>query len=195
MKQILLVIIGVADLFANLPYIIDTYKGKTKPNTASWSTWTLLNGIAVFAAIAAGSAFNTVILSISYLLGSTSILIIAFWKGARRYTKFDGICQVLAIIGIVLWGITKDPNIALLFVIISSELSALPTLRHAYMHPDEETSITFLVAGITAFLTLCLASNINFAALALPIDLMLSNLLLYGIIIVRRRSHRPSEQA
>lgn len=170
MRNLLFGIIIVIDLLANLPYILDSLKGKTKPNLASWSTWTLVNAIVAIAALSAGDAMNTVILAASYLVGSTAILLIAVFKGTRKYTMFDGVCQALALTGVVLWQLADNPNIALLFAILVDAFAMLPTLRHAYFHPWEETWITFAIASFGAFALLAFAESANFASLAFPIE-------------------------
>lgn len=181
----MLVIIGVIDLAANFPYIRDALKGKTKPNIASWSTWTLINGISAVAALAAGGAFNTVVLGTSYFIGSLSILLIGVYRGTRKYTVFDGVCQSIAIIGVILWQVSNDPNFAILFAIIADIFAVIPTVKHAYFHPNEETWSTFAIASVGAFAFLCLAPSISFAALAIPIDFFLVNTLLAAIILYR----------
>jgi hypothetical protein len=190
MKNLILVIAGIIDLLANVPYIKDTFKGKTKPNTASWSTWTLINGITIFAALNAGGATNTVILGITYFLATLSILLISLFKGTRKYTLFDGVCQILAIIGVIIWQISGNPNTALLFVIISGEVAAVPTFRHAYNDPNEETLSSFVIASLVAIVFVVLAPTISFASLAVPIDLVIGNGIIAMIIYLRRKRPR-----
>lgn len=186
MRNLLLVIAGIMSLLSGLPYIFDSLKGKTKPNIASWSTWTLINGIAAVAALAAGGATNTVMLGFSYFVGSLTILLIAILKGTRKYTLFDGACQLIAVGGLVFWQISHEPNIALLFAITADIFASMPTIRHAYLYPGEETWITYAIAGMGAFLFLCLATSFSFAALAIPISFFLINSLLTTIILYRK---------
>jgi energy-converting hydrogenase Eha subunit E len=145
MRNILLIIVGIIDVLANVPYIIDSLRGKTRPNMATWSTWSLINLIIVVAALAAGGAINTVVLGLTYFAGSFSILIIGIFRGTRKYTKFDVICQAIALMGVVLWQLQGNPNLALITVIIVGEIAALPTIRHAYRYPEEETWLTFAI--------------------------------------------------
>jgi len=186
MRIFLLVIIAIVDLLANYPYLRDVIKGKTKPNIASWSTWTLINIIIVVAAIAAGGAINTVVLGATYLVGSLSILLVGIFKGTRKYTLFDGICQTVAILGVVLWQLTNNPNIALLFVLIVDISAVTPTVRHAYKYPHEETWATFAIASVGALGLVALATSFSFASLAIPIEATIVNALLAGIIISRQ---------
>jgi hypothetical protein len=192
MRNLILVIAGLVDLLANVPYIKDSLKGKTKPNTASWSTWTLINGITIVAALNAGGAINTVIIGFTYFLATLSILLIALFKGTRKYTLFDGICQFLAIIGVVLWQLSGNPNVALLFVIVSGEIAAIPTFRHSYNYPNEETLSSFVIASLIAILFVLLAPTISFASLAVPIDLVIGNGIIAMIIYLRRKKLRMS---
>jgi hypothetical protein len=186
MRNLILIIAGVVDLSANVPYIIDSLRGTTKPNTASWSTWTVINGITIVAALQAGDAINTVVLGFTYFAASLSVLLIALFKGMREYTLFDGICQLLAIIGIVIWQVSGNPNIALLFVIISGEMAALPTFRHAYIFPNEETLSSYVIASMVAIVFVLSATTISFASLAVPIDLVIGNGIIATIIYLRR---------
>jgi hypothetical protein len=192
MRNILIAIVVAIDFLANLPYIFDALKGRTKPNLASWSTWTLINFIVVIAALASGGAMNTVLLAASYAAGSTAILIIALVRGTRKYTLFDGICQVIALGGIVLWRLIDDPNAALLTVIFVDVFAVLPTIRHAHKYPYEETWLTFAFAAVGAFLLTLLATSASFAALAFPIEAAVVNGGLAGLILYRRKQVGPA---
>jgi len=175
------------DLLANLPYIRDILKGSTKPNTASWSTWILINGIAIAAALSAGGALNTVILASSYFIGALTILVLGLFKGTRKYTAFDVFCQAIAVLGLVLWRLSHNPSIALIFVVSVDIFSVLPTIKHAYLYPNEETWITFQIASGGAFVSLLLATSLTVAALAVPMDFFLLNLFIASTILYRRR--------
>lgn len=181
MRNELLITVAVVEILGNIPYIRDAYSGKSKPNIASWSTWTLLNLIIIGAGIASKDAMNTVVLGLTYLFGSGSVLAIAIYRGTRKYTLFDGICQAIAILGIILWQLTGNPNIAFLFVIGIDIFAILPTFRHAYLHPHEETWVTFLVSGFVAAALTALATQRSFAALAIPIDSVIVN---FGVVFV-----------
>ncbi len=188
MRNVLFGSIIVIDVLANVPYILDSLKGKTKPNLASWSTWTLVNAIVAIAALSAGNAMNTVILAASYLVGSATILLIAIFKGTRKYTVFDGVCQALALTGVVLWQLADNPDIALMFAVLVDAFAMLPTLRHAYFHPWEETWITFAIASAGAFALSGFAESANFASLAFPIEAgMVCGSI--AVVVLYRRKH------
>ncbi len=191
MRNLLLVLVGILDLSANFPYIRDSLKDKTKPNVASWSTWTLINGIAALSALAAGEATNTVILGASYFIGSFTILLIALFRGTRKYTFVDGICQALAVTGVILWQISNNPNIALAFAILADVFAVIPTVRHGYLYPNEETWLTFAIASMGALAFIGLASSISFASLAIPIEFFLANASIASVILFRKKKLAP----
>ncbi len=186
MRNILLTIVGIIEVIANIPYILNVLNGKSKPNLASWSTWTLLNAIIVVSAFAAGSAINTVVLGISFFVGSSTVLLIALFKGTRKYTLFDGVCQFVALLGVVLWQLSNNPNIALLLVVIVDIFAFIPTARHAYLYPSEETWITYCISGVMAIALTALATTPSFAALSITTESALLNLILVTIILGSR---------
>ena len=69
---------------------------------------------------------------VSFVAGFTPLLILsasffnkkAYWKSEPR----DYYLMAAAIIGIILWAITDNPNFAILFSLIADVLAALPTL-------------------------------------------------------------------
>lgn len=189
MRNIVLLILGAINLLANIPYIVNTYRGKTKPDIATWSTWALLNAVAAVAAIQSG-AYNTVMLAVSYLAGSFSVLLLAFRKGKWNYSLLDGVCQVLALVGVAFWLAARNPTIAIVFVVLVDVLAAIPSLRHARVHPREETWITYYVAGIVSLGLVACADSYSLASLAYPIDNVVINLLLTWLIVSGRRRRR-----
>jgi len=188
MRNAFLVTVAIIDLLANIPYIRDILQGKSKPNIASWSTWCLINTIAVLAALAAGNAINTVILGATYLVGSLTILILGLFKGTRKYTWFDALCQSLAVVGIILWRTSHDPNIALGFAILVDVLAVFPTYIHSWIYPYEETWSTFAIATLGAFFFILLAPAHSFAALGIPIDFFVINGIVAVIVVSRRKA-------
>ncbi len=185
MKTIIALIAGIVDLLANVPYILDALKGKTKPNIASWSTWAIINGVAATAAYAE-HARAAAILGASGFLGALIILLIGLWRGTRKYTFFDGVCQIVAAIGLVLWRIFNDANLALVCVVAADVFAALPALRHAYKYPNEETPMTYLLAGVSSLGILFSATVYTFAALAVPFDFLVISALLVLVVLIRR---------
>lgn len=58
----------------------------------------------------------------------------SYWK----ITKFDLLCGLFSIFGLVLWYITKEGNIAILFAIFSDLSAGIPTLVKSFKYPETE---------------------------------------------------------
>jgi hypothetical protein len=108
-------------------------------------------------------------------------------KGVKKYTKFDFICQALAVIGVLLWRLTGNPSAAVLLSLVVIIIGALPTWRHAYKLPGEETWQGFVMGAVAGALTLLSLSHYTFVALALPISTVLNCSTIAIIITSRRR--------
>ena len=177
---------GLLAIGAMIPYVIDTIKGKTKPNVVSWFTWTLLTSIGAWAAFSEG-AVTTAIFSGASALATLSVVVLSFWYGVKKFTRFDVGCQIAALVGVVLWQLTNDANIAIAIVVATDIIAALPTIRHSWLEPDAETWSTFAVSAFGAFLTVFTVTQMSFAAYAYPVWLVFGNGIIAAIIVYRRR--------
>jgi hypothetical protein len=169
------------------PYLIDTIKGKTRPNIVTWFTWTLLTIINAIIAVNAG-AWQTAVFSIGATLATGSIMVVGFTRGVKKYTHFDAICQLLALCGIPLWLVTGQPALAV-FILMSIDFAGgLPTLRHAWKSPGEETWQTFAISAFAGSLTVVSLSQYDFVSLTMPLYITLFDTVVLCIILYRRHT-------
>lgn len=186
MRNLLAVIAGLIAIVATLPYIVDTTKGKTHPNIITWFTWGLLSGVTAVAAGASG-AVQTAIFASLLAACDIAIVLAGLRSGIRRYTIFDVICQILAIIGIILWRITNEPALAILLNIISDLIGALPTYRHIWHDPHRETLSTFVLAMFSALVAIIAIENYKFTSAGYPIYIFFSATSFAVLILLHRR--------
>ncbi len=187
MNNALIAIAGLLTITSCLPYIIDIAKNKTHPNLVSWITWMLVSGINTAAALS-DHAIHTAILSGSIVLTDLIIIIMGLKRGVRRYTKFDIICQIIAIIGLVLWLATGNASLAVVSSISVVFIAALPTWRHAYLKPSEETWQGFAMAVIASVLTILSITNYTFVSLAFPVVTVINCSVIVAIILLGRKN-------
>lgn len=185
MREIISVIAGLIAIGGMVPYIIDTIKGKTKPNLVSWFTWTILTSIGAAAAFSEG-AVTTAIFSAASAFSTFLVVVLGLRNGIKHYTRFDVICQMMALIGIILWRVTNDAAIAVAVVVITDFIAALPTIRHSWRDPHAETASAFAAAAFGAALTLFTITQFSFVALAYPIYLTLANIFAVAVLLYRR---------
>jgi hypothetical protein len=188
MKTTFLVFGSVITIISVIPYLIDIVKGKTKPNLVSWITWTLLTAIATAAEIAAGEWF-TAIFTAAAVIETGSVVVFGLVKKAHvQYGYFDIVCQVAAIVGIILWQVFDSPLIGILGAVLIDFIGALPTVRHSWLAPFEETWQTYALCFVGAIFGILALSNFNWASLSYPLYIVLINLVTAAVIIMRRQS-------
>jgi|SRR6185369_12257709 len=174
-----------------IPYIIDITRGKTHPNLVTWVTYTLINIVGGFAALNAGEP-RTAFLNLFGALATGSIAAMGIKHGVRTYSKFDVACQILAVIGLIVWQLTGVPAIAVAIALFVMLIASLPTWRHAWIAPYAETWQGYLIGAAGSALTVATLSGFNFVALGFPIAIILNNSTIVGIVLIRRR--RPAMQ-
>ena len=141
-------IIGaIVGSLGGLYYLYETIVGKAQPNRVTWLLWGIFPMV-IFVAQKAqgieGLAWT------SFVAGFTPLLIVAaslfnrkaYWKSEPR----DYFLMAAAIVGIILWAITDEPNLALLFSLLADMLAGIPTLIKSYRHPQSESWIAYAIS-------------------------------------------------
>jgi hypothetical protein len=172
-----LVFVGAfVQLLGIYSYIKGTLLGITKPNKVTWLLWSVAPIIATFAAISDGVHWSVLPVFMSGF-GPLLVFIASFVnkKSYWKLEKFDYLCGLCSVLALVLWGITKQPTIAIIFAIASDAFAAVPTLIKSWKYPETESTGPY-TTGVFNSLTSFAAIKIwNFSALAFPIYLVLVN--------------------
>lgn len=174
MKTTFLVLSVIFTLICIIPYARDILKGQTKPNLVSWITWTILTSVATVAAWSAGE-HTAAIFTGSAAIETLAVVLLGLHRGYVTYAPFDVACQLGAITGFVLWWVFNSPAVAVVAAVIIDLIGALPTVRHAWINPQEETSLTYALAAVGgAFALLALGSytwtNLPYAVYVVAIN-------------------------
>lgn len=171
------------NFIGGIGYLIDTLNGKTKPNKITWFFWTLAPLIAFAAQIQQGvglSAWMTFSVGFSPLL----IFIASFVNKQAEWklTRFDIICGVFAVIGLLLWSFTRVGNIAIIFSIFADLIAAIPTFLKAWKAPETESSLIYLLSGINGAIALLVLQTWTFEYYGFPLYILLFNIVFYPLI-------------
>lgn len=185
-KDIFLISSAVFGVMSVIPYCLDIRRGKTRPNLVSWITWTLLTGVATAAEIAAGE-YRAAIFTGSATLATTLVVMLGLRHGYVKYSRFDVICQIGAVAGIIIWQIFDSPLLGVFASIAIDSIGALPTLRHSWIKPFEETWQTYAISVFTASLGIAGIENYNWTNLAYAVYIALACALLTSVILYRRQ--------
>ena len=105
-----------------------------------------------------------------------------FSYGLALFGLSDYVCGALSILGLILWLITQQGNVAILFAIFADALAALPTIKKSYEEPKSESYLVFLFGCINATLTLLTIQVWTFANYAFPAYILAVCLLLVLLI-------------
>lgn len=181
------VIIGaIFSIFGTATYLIDTFKGKAKPNKVSWALWALAPMIAFGAEISQGVDLQSLM---TFMVGFGPLLVfIASFVNKKAYWKLhklDLVCGGLSILGLFLWMITQVGNIAIFFSILADGLASVPTITKSWRFPQTESSTIFLMSGINATITLLTINVWNFQHYAFPVYILAIDVLLFLLIRFR----------
>ncbi|MBI2330527.1 hypothetical protein HYU94_03975 [Candidatus Daviesbacteria bacterium] len=174
---VLLILIG------DSTYLLDTIKGKVKPHKVTWFLWALAPFIAFAAQIdqeVGLSSYMTLALGII----PVSIFIASFLKKSAywKITVFDLICGALALVGLLLWGITKIGNLAILFAVLADGLAGVPTVIKSFKAPETENYQVWLFNGAAAIITLLIIKEWDFAHYAFAVYMFFLALILFLLI-------------
>ena len=181
------IIVGTIILFfGSASYLIDTVKGKIKPNRVSWLLWTIAPLIAFAAEIKQGVGLQSLT---TFMVGFLPLLIFlssfvnkkAYWKLGR----LDIICGILSVIGLILWAITRVGNIAIFFSILADGLAALPTIVKSYKEPETENYLVYLAALIASAITLLTIKDWKLEQFGFPLYILVVDVVLIVAIKFR----------
>lgn len=178
-------------LVGGASYLRATIKGVAKPYPLSWLLWGITPMIAFAAELRAGvglSALVTLALGVSPLL----VFIVAMIKNHRSFTVdlLNGLCCLVAIVGIVLWYVTDEPILAISFSIAADICSAVPTVRKIFRLPYSEYVPSYLISVGSMVITLLAVQQWSFVAVAFPVYVLVINLLIVALIFNVRKQQR-----
>ncbi len=174
---------AVLNLFGSVSYVISTLKGKTSPNRITWSLWALAPLIAFSAQIAKGVGIQS-LMTFMVGFGPLMVLIASFVnrKSVWKLTTFDFICGGLSVVGLILWTVTKEGNVAIALAIAADTLAAIPTVVKSYKAPETENANIYLFAAISAGITLLTLDNWSFEYSGFPVYILVICAFLYALI-------------
>lgn len=157
MIQYFVLVGALVNILGTAGYIRDTLKGLTKPNRVTWLMWAIAPMIASVAGISAG--FSWAILPVFMAGFCPFLVLLASFVNKKSYwqlRRFDYICGGLSALALILWAITKDPTVAIVFAVLSDAFAGFPTLKKSWQHPESE-SVSAYAAGLFNALTSFLA--------------------------------------
>jgi hypothetical protein len=187
MKNLFIAISSILTVASTVPYLIDILKKKTKPRIVSWFNWSLLTGIACAASFA-DKQYPSAILTLLACLETATIVVLGLKYGDRKFETFDVFCELGAITGLVLWIIFNAPVVAIIAAVAIDFVASLPTIRHAWQKPAEETVSAFVLAGTAGIFTIFALNKPHVSGIIYPVYIVLINVVISGVLFNRMRA-------
>jgi len=179
MWDYLVVVAAIAVLLAALLYIRSMFRGGAKPNRVTWFMWSVAPFIATAAAISNGVGWAALPVFMSGFLPFLIFIASFFAKDAYwKLSKFDYLFGVLSALALILWYLTNNDNIAILFAIGSDGFAAIPTLRKTWTYPETESVWPYAVGIFNAATAFGVAQIWSFSEIAFPAYLIAINALM-----------------
>jgi hypothetical protein len=153
MKELFALIGALLAAVSTIPYLIDIVRRKTKPNIVTWLTWTMLTTIAGSAALVAGQP-KTAIFLYGNSLCTGLVVILGLRYGTAKFSRFDSMCQISAILGLVLWLIFNSPTVGIVVSLVIDFVGLLPAhcFRSICFSPTQHSWSLLSIAALCSVL-------------------------------------------
>jgi hypothetical protein len=162
------VLAGAITLIAIIPYILDIFRGDTRPNVVTWFLWTLNGSILASAQYIAGASWTLSVLVASTI--STAILtVLAVPFGQSKYGVLDGVSLVMALAAMAVWWWTENPLTAIVLGVVAEIFAVSPTVAKTYRAPETETPITYWATSLATIMSVIASTRFDLANLLFPI--------------------------
>ncbi len=157
-------------------YLYETITGKSQPNRVTWILWGVFPMITFIAQRAQGVEGVS---WVTFVSGFTPLLVFAasflnkkaYWKSRT----LDYYLMLAAIVGIIMWAITDNPNLAIALALLADLLAAIPTVIKCYQHPETESWVAYGISMIGFAIGLLSVQTWNFENSAFVIYLTAIN--------------------
>src|SRR5581483_9723552 len=164
-------------------YVLHTLRGEVRPHKVTWLLWAIAPLVGFAAQLSEGVGIRALT---TFIVGfmPACIFIASFVNPEAGWgvTRFDVVCGVLSLLGVALWAVTSDGNVAILFAIVADGLAAVPTLRKAYTYPETESDTLFWFGIANAAIGLLIVDAWDFEKYAFAAYLLMVNAVMAGII-------------
>jgi hypothetical protein len=186
-KYVISLIAIALTVLAYIPYIRDTYTGKTKPHTFSWLIWTIGTGI-IFA-IQSGNGAGPggwVTGCLTALLAT--VLILSLRQNITKPTVLDYVCLVAALGALGVWYVIEMPLVSMIILSIVDMVGFIPTIRKSWSDPHSETISLYFITTVRHILAAIALTEYNAVTLLFPISWILANAAFTVLLFLRRKN-------
>ncbi len=185
--KILFTVLGILLAAAGyINYVFHIFQGQTRPHFFSYFLWGVAE-ITIFAIQLLGGAGIGAWVTGFNAFACLGIATVALVKGDRQFNKSDWTSLIASILALVLWALTKNPLIAVLFLILSDAIAYSITFRKTYHKPYSETLISYFLSWCKSVLALLALRNYVLSNWLFLGYLIIANISFIILTLLRRR--------
>lgn len=168
---------AIINVLGTITYIVDVFRGKARPNRVTWGVLTIAPMIAFASMLSQGVSVAQSIVTFSVGFSPFMIFVSSFLAKhpAWQLKKFDIVCGLLSLLGLLLWWVTGEGNVAIVFSILADGLAFLPTLIKSYFHPETESPWTFMASELATVIGLMTVTRWNFEHVGFQLYIFIAN--------------------
>jgi hypothetical protein len=123
------------------------------------------------------------------------VAVLGYKHGDRTLGRLDSACLVGALVALGLWRSLNSPATAAVTIVATDFLAAIPTLKHAWGRPYEETWASFALYGLSGVGTLLVADFAVVTAFVYPLYITLIDFTIALLVLVSPHRVRANGQA
>lgn len=170
---------AIINLIGALLYAYSVVKGNTRPNRVTWFILSFAPMLAFAAMMFQGVTFRESLFTLMTGISPLIIFISTFFAKQPKWkiTKFDLTCGALSVLGLILWLILQEGNVAIVFAILADGLAFLPTLIKAFRYPESESPWAFMMGIVATTIALAIVTTYDFKHLAFPLYILTADVL------------------
>ncbi len=160
---------------AYIPYIIDTVKGKVRPERISWLLWSMLGLTYYLSALLSDGAD---LFTLGELCGQGLIFLFSLKYGVGGKSRFDVLSLIVALAAFSLLFILDGVIVGLLLALAVDAIGAVLTLRKLSIDPTSESKLFWACSATASLLALVSLKELSTENIVFPAYLLILSLLI-----------------
>ncbi|MDB5238405.1 MAG: rane protein [Candidatus Kaiserbacteria bacterium] len=187
LKIVLGTIAALLAFFSSYLYILDIFRGNTKPHTYTWLIWAIVTMIAFLGQWVSGGGPGSWATGVSALL-TTFILLLSLkgGYGTKDITNFDKVCLALALIAILPWLLAKSVLWSVILATAIDLIAFFPTMRKTWHAPRSESLGSMYVDSVKHSLSMFSMNSYSLINLIYPASVLLTKFIIIVEIVYLR---------
>ncbi len=179
-------------LVGGVRYVWIVLRGKARPNPVSWLLWSITPAITFVAALSSETFNPSMLVTVAIGMSPLLVFVASIIKNPKllRWTQLNITCFIIALTGIGLWALTKQPLLAIALAITADIASAIPTIAKSAKHPYSEYLPSYMMSSLSMVLALLATERLDPLTLAFPIYILVINLVIITFVVVARKQRQ-----